>query len=119
MYPHAQQDTQTSLFLPLPQTLPTRTHTVSWPWRWQNGPRWLGILAFAFKTPPHITQQNPVTLQVVIMPVLTMAQSPQPTSPTGGTIGTQSLTHNPLQARWYPPLIRLHISYWMSKGSCC
>lgn len=41
---------------------------------------------FIFKTPPHVTQQNPVTLQMVIMPVLTMAQSPQPTSPPGGEI---------------------------------
>ena len=36
---------QNNLLLPLPLELPTRTHMVIWPWDWNVGPHWCGLLA--------------------------------------------------------------------------
>ena len=41
----SQMGTQNNLLLPLPQELPTGTHVVTWPWDWQVGPHWCGLLA--------------------------------------------------------------------------
>ena len=40
-----QLGTQNNLLVPLPQELPTGTHVVTWPWGWQLGPCWCGLLA--------------------------------------------------------------------------
>ena len=40
-----QVGTQNNLLLPLPQELHTVNHVITWPWDWQVGSLWCGLLA--------------------------------------------------------------------------